>query len=487
MLQFSRNFGFSTSPVVYHLTTTVTGPGGMQFELKIELTEQFGTTTFKHSATGPGFSHPWYNNATIYEENFVVGGDSFIFRYQAYSTQPAGIYDDVIYAIYPATDYKAYEVPTADSTEAGVINVMSYNVYMRPTLLFPNDGQTPRSQHIHDYVHNMDAIIFQEVFDDPSRSVLLANLASEYPYQSSVVNDPASPLEDGGVLIVSKWPIEAEDQFLWGNVCWQDDCTATKGIKYARINKMGQKYHIFGTHMDAFNDLEDVNIRKQQLVLWHDWIDSKSIPANEPVLMGGDFNIDKFTNKWGEYDTLWGNFEAMQPLYTGWPASWDSDHNYYLRETADVPEYLDYILPRTDHKTLVSAENSVLMLRSNHIDMFRHFDLSDHQAVWGRFDYRSPVTTTFSFRPDLNIRVFPNPVNASIGEFVNFRFTLSNPGRIQLIASDLLGRTVFELKTQGSTGENQLQLDATAWPSGVYLLKLSTETGQAAVARIVVQ
>jgi hypothetical protein len=26
---------------------------------------------------------------------------------------------------------------------------------------------------------------------------------------------------------------------------------ANKGIKYARVNKLGKRYHLFGTHMDA--------------------------------------------------------------------------------------------------------------------------------------------------------------------------------------------------------------------------------------------
>ncbi len=390
MMNFRRGFTSFTT-LNYNLTTTLTAPSGETIDLQIAYQIDWTGTSFEHSAAGPGFNHGWRSDQTIYTETpFVIDGENYILRYQSYSTLPSGLYDDVLYAIYHETD-PTYSVLASDATNPDILNVMSYNVYMRPEALFPDD-QTVRADHIHNYVNDMDAILLQEVFDNGPRATLLANLAAEYPYQTTVVDDTGNALEDGGILIVSKWPIEVEDQLLWGTNCNEDDCLANKGVKYARINKLGKKYHLFATHMDAFNEVVDVNIRKDQLVLWKNYVDSKNIPLDEGVVLGGDFNIDKYTNKLGEYDSLWGNFAGNQPVYSGLDYSWHSDLNHYLLDATDTPEHLDYVINRIDHRTALSATNDVLNLRSNHIDMWRKFDLSDHQAIWGRFVWDIPLS-----------------------------------------------------------------------------------------------
>ncbi len=398
MIRFTRDWVGSTSSAnIYYITTTLTFPTGETLELQIEMdveaydffSNPLPEINFRHSAGGTAIPvHSWKNDNTIYEENtFTVNGKDYILRYQSYSTVPdGGLYDDVLYSIYDADD-TPYLVDPADLTNPDVFNVMSYNVFMRPTTLFPNDDQATRANHIADYVHDMDAIILQEVFDNPTRATLLAELAAEYPYQTSVVDDTSNPLEDGGVVIVSRWPFDNEDQLLWGTTCYEDDCTANKGVKYARINKLGKYYHVFGTHMDAFNKVEDVDTRKQQLVMWKNYIDSKSIPTTEPVLMGGDFNVDKFANKLGEYDTLFGNFAAIEPIFLGYSSSWDPTFNLYNFGEPYDPEFLDYVFDQSEHLPADVRTNDCLIMRSNHIDMWRIFDLSDHYAIWGRFEF----------------------------------------------------------------------------------------------------
>ncbi len=400
LMIFERDYWNATSSNgTYSITTTLTFPTGetvdIQFEYNINWTS---TTTFRHSAGGTAIipNHPWRDDRTIYEENtFTVNGVDYILRYQSYSpfTETGSIYDNVFYSIYEADD-TPYTVNAADAADPDIFNLMSYNVFMRPLALFPFDDQTVRANHIADYVHGMDAIVFQELFENTTRATLLANLAAEYPYQTTVVDAP-NLLEDGGIVIVSKWPIEVEDQYLWGSVCFEDDCTANKGVGYARINKLGKKYHVFGTHMDAFNKDEDVNTRKQQLVDWKAYIDSKAIPSTEAVLMAGDYNVDKFANKFGEYDSLWGNFAAKEPVYLGYPSSWDPTFNSYNFGEPYDPEFLDYVLSQEEHLPATTATNDCLIMRSNHIDMWRIFDLSDHYAIWGRFEFPSlPVELT---------------------------------------------------------------------------------------------
>ncbi len=391
LMNFFRSYiGSSSSNGSYNLTTNLAFPSGESVDVQIEYNVNWtATITFRHSADGTTFTnHPWRNDGTVYEENtFTVDGKDYILRYESYFT---GGYDDVYYSIYEADD-TPYTVTATDLTNPEIFNLMSYNVFMRPTALFPTDDQATRADHIADYVHDMDAIILQEVFDNTTRATLLSNLATEYPHQTTVVDDTGNALEDGGVLIVSRWPIEVEDQYLWGSECFEDDCVSNKGVKYARINKLGVKYHVFGTHMDAFNKDEDVAVRKAQLVSWKSYIDSKSIPATEAVLMGGDYNIDKFANKFGEYDSLWGNFAAEEPIYAGFPSTWDPTFNLYNFGEPYDPEFLDYVLSQGEHLNAATKVNTSLIMRSNHIDMWRIFDLSDHYPIWGRFEFPIPT------------------------------------------------------------------------------------------------
>jgi sphingomyelin phosphodiesterase len=401
IMSIFRDWATADSPSgFYYLTTTLTFPTGETVDLKMEydvevydfFSNPVPRTNIRQSVAGPGFSDPWQGDNTIRDQAFTVNGVDYFVRYQAYFT---GGYDDVMFSIYEADD-TPYSVNPADLSNASVFNLMSYNVFMRPTSLFPDDDQATRAEHIADYTHDMDAIILQEVFDNDTRATLLANLATEYPYQTTVVDDPGNPLEDGGVVIVSRWPIEVEDQYLWGDVCYEDDCTANKGVKYARIDKLGTKYHVFGTHMDAFNKTEDIDTRKQQLVDWKNYIDGKNIPTSEAVLMGGDYNVDKFANKLGEYDSLWGNFSALEPTYEGFPSTWDPLYNHYNAGEPYDPEFLDYVLARGDHlPPTIDNTNHSLVMRSTHTDLWRIFDLSDHYAIWGRFEFPTlPVELT---------------------------------------------------------------------------------------------
>ncbi len=439
MMRLFRDWATSSSSAgTYYVTTTLTFPTGETVDLKIEydvesyniISNPFPAITFKHSAEGPGFSHAWRDDRDIYDQSFTVGGVNYLLRYQSYSTAPSGIYDDVLFTIYEEGINDHYTVDPADANDANVLNLMSYNVFMRPLPLFPDDDQVARANRIADYVHDMDAIILQEVFDNDTRATLLSNLATEYPYQTDILDDPGNPLEDGGVVIVSKWPIESEDQYLWGDTCWEDDCTANKGVMYASINKLGKKYHIFGTHMDAFNDIEDVDTRKEQLVEWKNFIDGKGIPQDEAILMGGDFNIDKFANKWGEYDSLWGNFAAHEPAYLGFYSTWDPLFNIYNAGEPYDPEYLDYVLNRADHRMPISATNNSLLHRTDHIDLWRIFDLSDHQPIWGRFVFAEDCLMPENVQAELltatNVKVTWDPVPGATKYQVRYRLKTSD-------------------------------------------------------------
>ncbi|HML19733.1 MAG TPA: sphingomyelin phosphodiesterase [Candidatus Dependentiae bacterium] len=89
---------------------------------------------------------------------------------------------------------------------------------------------------------------------------------------------------NGGVIIVSKWPIEVAREWIYGQGSGEDKF-AKKGCVYARINKNGKHYHIFGTHLDT-----DSGIADKQLRWAKQFITDQQIPTNEPVIFTGDLN-----------------------------------------------------------------------------------------------------------------------------------------------------------------------------------------------------
>jgi hypothetical protein len=388
LLWTNRDAGVHSGNTFYH-TVNLTS-AGETVQLKLKMTGSFIGSSIWCSASGPGFSQTWYSDRNFHTQTFTLNGKSMTIKYAFYFT---GGYDDILYTVH---ENDPFPVATQDLTNPRKINILSQNAYMRPSELFFDD-QNVRKDYYDDLLHNYDAIIFQELFDDDVRASMLAQLAAEYPYQSTVVDIPnhsvLDPVQDGGILIVSRWPIETQDQFLFGNNCNADDCLAYKGFKYCRINKLGVKYHLFNTHMDAFNEEVDVNIRKSQLQQAKNYIAGKAIPATEAVLFGGDLNIDRITNKFGEYDSLWTPFfDAQQPAFDAvMNPTWNSATNKYLSGTSDAPEYLDYVLAMKSNLLPETALNQVTPYRSIADAMWKKFDISDHYGVKGSFTYSGTV------------------------------------------------------------------------------------------------
>src|SRR5690242_9948324 len=61
-----------------------------------------------------------------------------------------------------------------------------------------------------------DVIVFSGAFDNKVRDRLLADLSVEYPYRTRILGADRGVKQDGGVIIVSRWPITAEAQHLFG-------------------------------------------------------------------------------------------------------------------------------------------------------------------------------------------------------------------------------------------------------------------------------
>jgi hypothetical protein len=241
---------------------------------------------------------------------------------------------------------------------------------------------------------------------------LIKKLSPIYPYKTRTVGTEHGIYQDGGVVILSRWFIEngQGEQRLFKDICSsneEDDCKADKGVIYARINKKGHKYHVFGTHTDAGKSSQDVSTRKKQFEIIRKFIEEKirstEIKPDELVMIAGDLNVDKYYANSVEYNEMLRELNAIQPPLTGYPFSSDQNVNDLLPH-AGKRELLDYILiSKSTQVPLRGSYNQVLFFRADQgwrnykLDKAKYkyfWDLSDHYPVFGQFVLLPAISKT---------------------------------------------------------------------------------------------
>lgn len=334
--------------------------------------------------------------------------------------------------------------------------VLSANLYLKPALAGPHElpGRTT-AQRADLFARELarassaappDVIVASEAFTehhttDGNGTVILGSwapdtrwyyelcrAASECPVKRKLWQafgyrwitpnvDNARPGSNGGVFIASRWPIEAADDYVWdwGNTS-AGDTLATKGVAYARVNRNGERLHVFGLHMqasyfDSFGREDNPAYRRDrraQMDELNRFIAAQRIPAGELVVVAGDFNVARFVetvqgpNADPEFRELVNTLRGRAPLLRSRtagnrPFSWDAgnnavilDHRQRDRDGADrdPSALLDHVLVLRNGARY-TARNTVVPLRANGLD------LSDHHAVLGEifpeFKLASPI------------------------------------------------------------------------------------------------
>lgn len=293
----------------------------------------------------------------------------------------------------------------APTNEGSELKLATHNVYMLSTLLYPNWGQGIRAKLIPKakYLNGMEVLIINEAFDNHASYELLKNLKQQFPYQTPVLGRSRSgwdrtegsysnyTLEDGGVTVVSQYPIVEKIQHVYKHGCGFDNYS-NKGFVYTKIKKGDKFVHVIGTHTQSEDTScgtgRDRAIRAEQMQELSHFVKEKNIPADEVVYIGGDMNVNKRVYT-GEYEDMLKNLNAREPVYNGYSSTWDPVHNSithynYPKGTA---EYLDYIFVDKDHRqpgTLVNRavnEKSPLWKVYAFPYWYTYDDYSDHYPV----------------------------------------------------------------------------------------------------------
>ncbi|KAG0028929.1 hypothetical protein BGZ81_004280 [Podila clonocystis] len=287
--------------------------------------------------------------------------------------------------------------------ETVTLSVMTFNVFFLPNILFMfNWGQSLRARRIADskFIKGHDVLVVEECFDYTACDILRQGLLAEYPYQTPTVGErsggtkPWSSTDsfssirtgaNGGVVIFSKWPIKEQRQFIFNNHCGIDGFS-NKGFAQVILDYNGTNLHVYGTHMQSDDSGCGKGVARQKrernLEHWRKYIDGTKVPANELIILAGDFNIERNT---AEFNSLLTNFDVDQPdAYLGHPHTLDTLDNSIARANKGPSEYLDYVLLDEKHRAGVkSLTQTVLREKTSDfkLGMGTYNDYSDHYPV----------------------------------------------------------------------------------------------------------
>lgn len=334
------------------------------------------------SAEGDSFSPGWFYDRDKHVYDQVFDGNA---TQVAFKSEYTGEYDDIRYVVHNTPEQATTGAPNQFS-------VLSYNVWATTIMGSKDIGN--RFDELPAQLKGYDAIVFSELIDNIPAQNLLDAIRDDYPYQTAVLNK-LGYLVNGGVAIVSKWPILEEDKVIYDGVCVDIQCMAARGAAYARINKQGNLYHVIGTHTQSYNEAPQRAARLEQIRLMGEFVAGKNIPADEPVLMAGDFNVNKLLYP-EDLDAMLVNLNAIEPENQGNPYTYHGDQNHWA--DAGWVEYLDYVLLGASNLQPVESVNTVITPRSISDKLWGKWDLSDHFAVVGEFTFAtSAVSADIAF------------------------------------------------------------------------------------------
>ncbi|MFD6344877.1 sphingomyelin phosphodiesterase [Streptomyces roseolus] len=293
-----------------------------------------------------------------------------------------------------------------EAAAAPRLKVLTYNAFLFSKTLYPNWGQDHRARAIPaaPFFQGQDVVVLQEAFDNSSSDALKANAAAAYPHQTPVMGRSrtgwdatggaysATTPEDGGVTILSKWPIVRKEQYVYKDACGSD-WYSNKGFVYTVLDVNGSRVHVVGTHAQSTDPGcsagEAAQTRSRQFKAMDAFLDAKNIPAGEQVIVAGDLNVDSRTP---EYATMLADAGlAGADARTGHPYSFDTELNSIAAERYpdDPREDLDHVLYRAGNARPANWTNHVVLESSAPWSVsswgttYTYTNLSDHYPVTG--------------------------------------------------------------------------------------------------------
>ncbi|KAK4511799.1 uncharacterized protein ATC70_003798 [Mucor velutinosus] len=185
--------------------------------------------------------------------------------------------------------------------------LLTFNMFMRPPGVKnnENDYKNERLDYIINHVLPLhDIITIQEAFAYANRRIdqlLIAAFDQGFYYHvASPRHYPWDLGGDGGLLILSRYPIKKADRIEFSRGV-HADWLSFKGALHALIqvgDNKDQLVHVYTTHTQASYDnggklnLDDTKVRLSQFAHVHQFIQDTAQDDTHPILLMGDLNVD---------------------------------------------------------------------------------------------------------------------------------------------------------------------------------------------------
>ncbi|KAI8062449.1 Endonuclease/exonuclease/phosphatase [Gongronella butleri] len=194
--------------------------------------------------------------------------------------------------------------PTASSANSTMpARVLDINIFMRPPGIHNNadDYKNERLLYIQEQILPFyDIIAFQEAFAFGNHRIdrLVASAVQlGFDYVASPRHGPWSLASDGGLLLLSRFPVLQSHTLEYPRGL-HSDWMALKGALHLSIRLDGKRHvDVYTTHTQASygshgeRSKQDILTRLEQFSRFRDFIRQTSSPG-VPILALGDFNID---------------------------------------------------------------------------------------------------------------------------------------------------------------------------------------------------
>lgn len=266
----------------------------------------------------------------------------------------------------------------AQEMENTSLTVLSWNVYMLPGITnlskqISKSDKKGRAVEIAAYLNasDVDVVIFQEAFFNPSRKKLSKNLKDNYPYQYGPANPSKISLKtSSGIFVVSKIPLEVLGTVQY-EACNGADCFAKKGAMLLEGEVNGEKFQILGTHLNAGGPHW---IRQEQYKQVRGLLEDFN-KLGVPQIVCGDMNTHKENEE---------HYLDMLEMLDVQDDETDSEQKFTTAKNRSV---IDYIFTRTNDSGIALERKEVLWINPNQIEVIEklHGNLSDHLALKARF------------------------------------------------------------------------------------------------------
>lgn len=225
-----------------------------------------------------------------------------------------------------------------------------------------------------------DVMFFQETFMDKKRKELIKALEKTHPYSAvPKKGKKLKQIQDSGLFVASKYPMEVLDQVVFKN-CAKADCISSKSAIMVEITlPNGKKAQMINTHLQAWDEIKTVAIRKKQLEQIKEMM-AKHAKPGVPQILVGDLNIDG-KGEGPEYKAALEQMDmTSEPLTGDIKGSNGFPTDGCFKKPGDnKEEWLDHMWLKKNGSEATISSKRVVPMRAELNDC--ECPLSDHHAV----------------------------------------------------------------------------------------------------------